>query len=769
MNVSFNNKWNEIAKLLGLAPEYQEAVKECYKEFIGMVKIYYEEAKRSKLAYYPIGCHCFFSFHDGEERSIRETFTGVAFNFCYEFSFRFQRGAKNNGLNVKNQAHLLKVHTSHSTSYNRSYVAAVLKELPQKQVGQSFNDKPVMVIREECFADKNLDFTLVVKVKNFESIPNLRVICKEEGFKNLTIRHLGGILSWFSVIQPWSSEFRVEDRVIWVDVKDIPSVAWTHNTFKKIAIKWGELLFVKDLNDNNMWCKRMCVITKIEEFIMETFKIVIKGTMSMIREREIIGWNPEFILDDDVSISEAEDSEDSEKSADPFNIYGLLNRPRKEVDKEKGISDDPSKPPGFRNVVEEVKNENSKGDNEVNGVECPQSNNLVTQEGARSVEENHHSKLNNGRHYMASNSRVDSSLPNGQCPHINSSLLEKINEFVEIGQAMGFTMEGCEQDIGKLFSRQELVNFNKQGAALFDSFIQSTCLIDFALGGYSFTWVLKDARKMSKLDIFFVSEGILCQFSGLSGSILSKHLSDHRPIMLKETSTDYGHIPSKIKSWVHQNRVLDNAKRKDVVKNLESIDKQIDQHGCLKDLLTSRRDLWKKLTDIDVNNGKDLAQKAKVKWAIEGDENSKFFHGIINKKGKKLAIRGDSVNGSFSKGCNPSFISLIPKLNDAKVVKDYRPISLIGCQYKIVGKILANRLSMVMDKLISKEQPAFIRDCQILDGPMILSEVIQWCNRKRKKSMIFEVDFKKAFDSVRWDFLDMILHSLVLEVNGECG
>nr|GFA25896.1 bulb-type lectin domain-containing protein [Tanacetum cinerariifolium] len=48
MNVSFNNKWNEIAKLLGLAQEYQEAGKECYKEFIGMVKIYYEEAKRSK-------------------------------------------------------------------------------------------------------------------------------------------------------------------------------------------------------------------------------------------------------------------------------------------------------------------------------------------------------------------------------------------------------------------------------------------------------------------------------------------------------------------------------------------------------------------------------------------------------------------------------------------------------------------------------------------------------------------------------------------------
>nr|GEU50337.1 bulb-type lectin domain-containing protein [Tanacetum cinerariifolium] len=48
MNVSLNNKWNEIAKLLGLAQENQEVVKECYKEFIGIVKIYYEEAKRSK-------------------------------------------------------------------------------------------------------------------------------------------------------------------------------------------------------------------------------------------------------------------------------------------------------------------------------------------------------------------------------------------------------------------------------------------------------------------------------------------------------------------------------------------------------------------------------------------------------------------------------------------------------------------------------------------------------------------------------------------------
>ena len=48
MNVTFNNKWNKVAQLLGLAQEDEEAVKECYKEYIGMVKICYEEAQRSK-------------------------------------------------------------------------------------------------------------------------------------------------------------------------------------------------------------------------------------------------------------------------------------------------------------------------------------------------------------------------------------------------------------------------------------------------------------------------------------------------------------------------------------------------------------------------------------------------------------------------------------------------------------------------------------------------------------------------------------------------
>nr|GFB46310.1 cysteine-rich receptor-like protein kinase [Tanacetum cinerariifolium] len=88
---------------------------------------------------------------------------------------------------------------------------------------------------------------------------------------------------------------------------------------------------------------------------------------------------------------------------------------------------------------------------------------------------------------------------------------------------------------------------------------------------------------------------------------------------------------------------------------------------------------------------------------------------------------------------------------------DFRPICLIGSVYKIIAKILANRLIGVLDNIVHEVQLAFITDRQILDGPFILNEVIQWCKSKKKQSLIFKVDFEKAYDSVRWDFLDDVL------------
>ncbi|GKB24357.1 putative RNA-directed DNA polymerase, eukaryota, reverse transcriptase zinc-binding domain protein [Tanacetum coccineum] len=109
---------------------------------------------------------------------------------------------------------------------------------------------------------------------------------------------------------------------------------------------------------------------------------------------------------------------------------------------------------------------------------------------------------------------------------------------------------------------------------------------------------------------------------------------------------------------------------------------------------------------------------------------------------------------------NSSFITLIPKITNPIHIKDYRPISLIGIHYKIIAKILANRLSVVIDKLISHEQTSFIKGRQILDCPLILSELIEWYKKRKKKMLLFKVDFEKAFDTVSWKYLDFMLHSL---------
>nr|GEZ00993.1 RNA-directed DNA polymerase, eukaryota, reverse transcriptase zinc-binding domain protein [Tanacetum cinerariifolium] len=116
-------------------------------------------------------------------------------------------------------------------------------------------------------------------------------------------------------------------------------------------------------------------------------------------------------------------------------------------------------------------------------------------------------------------------------------------------------------------------------------------------------------------------------------------------------------------------------------------------------------------------------------------------------------------HGDFSIRCNSSFVALIPKVLDPKVVSDYHLISLIGSLYKVVIKILATQLSLVILDLISDVQTAFLPDRQILYGPFIINEILARCKLKKKQAMIFKVDFAKAYDSIRWDFLDDVLIS----------
>ncbi|GKE12012.1 RNA-directed DNA polymerase, eukaryota [Tanacetum coccineum] len=206
--------------------------------------------------------------------------------------------------------------------------------------------------------------------------------------------------------------------------------------------------------------------------------------------------------------------------------------------------------------------------------------------------------------------------------------------------------------------------YNAQGANEFNSFISNSGLVEIQLEGYSFTWSLQSAKKMSKLDRFFVSDGLLSLFPHLSGICLDRHLSDHRPILLREVVTDYGPSPFRVyHSWFSlqgfDQMVLETWNNIDLddknkmvrfKKKLQILKKEIRSwvNDCKKNQSGRLVDLRSKLCHIDKSSdARDYMQKAKIQWAIEGDENSKFFHGIINRKRANLAIKGVMVDGEW--------------------------------------------------------------------------------------------------------------------------
>lgn len=104
-----------------------------------------------------------------------------------------------------------------------------------------------------------------------------------------------------------------------------------------------------------------------------------------------------------------------------------------------------------------------------------------------------------------------------------------------------------------------------------------------------------------------------------------------------------------------------------------------------------------------------------------------------------------------------SFVPLIGKVKSPHRLNDFRHISLIGCIYKIVAKVLAARLKGVLPSVVSSSEAAFLQGRQILDGMPVANEVINLVKRKKWPMHLFRVDFEKAYDPVRWSFLDYML------------
>ena len=140
-------------------------------------------------------------------------------------------------------------------------------------------------------------------------------------------------------------------------------------------------------------------------------------------------------------------------------------------------------------------------------------------------------------------------------------------------------------------------------------------------------------------------------------------------------------------------------------------------------------------------------------WNIVGSDVTEAILSVLN-------------SGHMLRKMNYTHIVLIPKKNDPKQMSDYRPISLGNVVSRVLSKVLANRLKIILPTIISETQSAFVPNRLITDNTTVAYELLHRMRNKRKGKvgqMAVKLDISKAYDRVEWSFLRNIMIKLGLD------
>lgn len=113
---------------------------------------------------------------------------------------------------------------------------------------------------------------------------------------------------------------------------------------------------------------------------------------------------------------------------------------------------------------------------------------------------------------------------------------------------------------------------------------------------------------------------------------------------------------------------------------------------------------------------------------------------------------------------NETLITLIPKIDHASNIRDFRPISLCNVSYKVITKLLAQRLRVIMCALVNPCQSSFIPNRQSRDNIIVAQEIFHSMRLKRGKKgwMAIKIDLEKAYDRLNWSFIKETLEDISL-------
>lgn len=114
--------------------------------------------------------------------------------------------------------------------------------------------------------------------------------------------------------------------------------------------------------------------------------------------------------------------------------------------------------------------------------------------------------------------------------------------------------------------------------------------------------------------------------------------------------------------------------------------------------------------------------------------------------------------GSLPTDMLRSIITTIPKpQNDTSVASNYRPISLLNPDIKLLAKVIANRLMVFLPELVHPDQVEFVPGRQAPDATRRVPNLIHHAAHNQAPSLLLSLDAEKAFDRVHWTFLQVVL------------
>ncbi|WMV29117.1 hypothetical protein MTR67_022502 [Solanum verrucosum] len=278
----------------------------------------------------------------------------------------------------------------------------------------------------------------------------------------------------------------------------------------------------------------------------------------------------------------------------------------------------------------------------------------------------------------------------------------------------------------------------------FSECIEELELVDPPLFGGSYTWRRGEGHQTaSRIDRFLYSSQWEEQFTFIKQSTMPKLGSDHNPILLTFGNLNFKKSYFKFKNWWMR---VEGFKEEvklwwqsfviTVTPEPKEWGPELQLQGITTITVEEQIELEGPFEEEEILGCLKLCAMEK---ALGPDGFPMSFYlsfWEILKENIIKAIQEFHARQITEKSFNATFVALIPKKASAAELKDFRPISLITGVYKVIAKLLAERLKRVIDKLVNKNQMAFIKGRQIMDATLIASECGLQIERKHSRGNV---------------------------------